>query len=117
MEYVIFAAAALLLAWSLPYWASRRAQVPGGSGLAPRLAGVLGHLGGALALGWLDGAMTGLAAFVTIPLVASVIHGLLIDPQRRARRLRGGGPRPSQPRREPTPADLGTAAGAGARAR
>lgn len=117
MEYVIFAGAALLLAWSLPYWASHEAQAPSGSLLAPRLMGILGHLGGALALGWLAGAMIGLAAFVAIPLVASVIHGLLIGPQRRARRLRAGLPSPSQLRREPTGADLRTTAGAGARAR
>lgn len=115
MEYVIFAGAALLLAWSLPYWGPHQAQASDSSPLAARLAGVLGHLGGALALGWLAGVMTGLAAFVAIPLLASVIHGLLIGPQRRARRLRGGASRP--PQREPTHADLRTAAGAGARVR
>jgi hypothetical protein len=117
MEYVIFAGAALLLAWSLPYWESHQAQSSSGSRFVPRLAGVLGHLGGALALGWLAAPTVGFVAFVAIPLVASVIHGLLIGPRRRARRLRGGAPRRPQKGRESTHADLRTVDGAGARAR
>jgi uncharacterized membrane protein YdcZ (DUF606 family) len=117
MEYVIFAGSALLLAWSLPYWESHQTRSSSGSRFVPRLAGVLGHLGGALALGWLAAPTVGFAAFVAIPLVASVIHGLLIGPRRRARRLRGGEPRRPQTGRESPQVHLSRVDGVGARAR
>jgi len=116
MEYLIFSGAALLLAWSLSYWDSHQTPAPARHVLVPRVVGVLAHLGAVVALGWIAGPWLGLVALFAIPLAASVIHGLLIRPRRRARWLGGRSVGRSRARAEPRAPDRHIAERAGMRA-
>lgn len=60
-------------------------------------AGAGAHLGGAAAIGWSAGIGVGLAAGVLIPVVASALYSVVVNPMARTRRLRrraAGNPRP-----------------------
>lgn len=92
MEYALVAGAALLLAWSFPYWEPTRRTSIGAVGLAVCLTGTVAHLAGTAIIGWTSGPLPAAGAFLVIPAAASVVYSLLISPISRARRLRRGGP-------------------------
>jgi hypothetical protein len=91
MEFLIFAAAALILAIGFPHWkpAGRLASSTGQTRLLG-LIGVIGHLGGTTAIGWSSGIGAGVAAFLAIPLAASALYSLIVHPFSRSIRAQTG---------------------------
>jgi hypothetical protein len=98
MEFLIFAAAALILAIGFPHWkpTGRLASSAGQSRLLG-LIGIIGHLAGTAAIGWSSGIGAGVAAFLAIPLVASALYSLIVSPLSRSRSAQTGvsAPRPA----------------------
>jgi hypothetical protein len=90
MEYLIFALAVLLVACCLRFFEPyRKGSRPRENQLLP-LVGPVAHVGGSLLIGWFGGLALAALAFVTIPVLAYVIHSLAILPALRARSLRRG---------------------------
>ena len=90
MEYLIFLLAVLLVACCLRYFEPLgKGSRPPQNQLLP-LVGPVAHVGGSLLIGWLGGLAFAALAFVTIPVLAYVIHSLAILPALRARSLRRG---------------------------
>ena len=81
MEYAIFLAGTLILAVSFPHWEpTGRIHTTAGQNRLLGLAGVVGHLGGTVAIGWLSGFAAGALALLAIPLSASIIYTLIVHP-------------------------------------
>lgn len=81
MEYLIFLAATLVLAVSFPHWEpTGRVNSAAGQNRLLGLTGVVGHLGGTAAIGWLSGFAAGAFALLTIPLAASILYTLIVHP-------------------------------------
>lgn len=81
MEYLIFLAATLVLAIGFPHWEpTGRVNSAAGQNRLLGLTGVVGHLGGTAAIGWLSGFAAGAIALLTIPLAASILHTLVVHP-------------------------------------
>lgn len=81
MEYMVFLAATLLLAVSFPHWEpAGRIQSAAGANRLLGLAGVVGHLGGTVAIAWLSGIAVGALALLVIPFAASMIYTLIVNP-------------------------------------
>lgn len=81
MEYIIFLSATLILAVSFPHWEpTGRLHSAAGQNRLLGLTGVVGHLGGTVAIGWLSGSAAGALAFLAMPLSASILYTLIVNP-------------------------------------
>lgn len=90
MEYLIFILAVLLVACCLRFFEPHRRDSRTAENHLVPLVGPVAHVGGSLLIGWFGGLAFAAVAFVTIPVLAYVIHSLAILPMLRARSLRRG---------------------------
>ena len=95
MEYLIFLAATLILAVSFPHWEPvGRAHAAAGRNRLLGMTGVVGHIGGTAAIIWSNGFAAGALALLTIPLAASVLYTLIVNPLAKSVRKKPSGRTP-----------------------